>query len=261
MKRILVLACVLAITAGCASSVKKRFSVIVEPPGADITIIPGGGQPEQKYRAPADITASIPKDPTLAAKSRMEIKHEAYKPKTIGLSGIREGETLKIKLDKIVHYLLKFRLRGPVQSDDLRYRDKIVDIRIKPAENHFGLSIENLTRQPIKILWEQSQYQDVMSRPHRLIHSGIRPQDRNETVAPQVVPAGGSIQRDIMPVDAVTRSQEKGGYETKPLFPLDSDRALLLKGKTFTLFLPVEMDRAIIPDYNFTFEIVDVVKE
>ena len=260
MKKILVLACVLAITVGCASGgVKKRFSVIVDPPGADITVIPGGDQPEQKYRSPADITVSIPKDPSLTAKSRMEIKRESYKPKTIGLSGIAEGETLKIKLDKIVHYLLKFRLLSPVQSDNLHYRDKIVDIRIKPGERQFALSIENLTRQPLKILWEQSQYQDFTNRQHRLIHSGIKLQDRNDIIPPQVVPAGGSVQQDIMPVDAVTRSQN--GYETKPLFPVDSEKALSLKGKTFTLFFPVEMDRAIIPDYNFTFEIVDVVKE
>ncbi len=261
MKKILILACVLAITAGCAAGVKKRFSVIVEPPGADITVIPGGDRPEQKYRSPADITVFIPKAPSQAVKSRMEIKHEAYKPKIIGLSGIAEGETLKIKLDKMVHYLLKIRLLGPVQSEDLHYRDKIVDIRIKPVERHFAVSIENRTRQPLKILWEQSQYQDFMNRQHRLIHSGIKLQDRNNIIAPQEVPAGGSVQRDIMPVDAVVYSQEKKGYETKPLFPLDSDSALSLKGKTFTLFLPVEMDRAIIPDYNFRFEIIDVVRE
>lgn len=261
MKKILILACVLAITAGCAADVKKRFSVIVEPPGADITVIPGGDRPEQKYRSPADITVFIPKDPSLAVKSRMEIKREAYKPKIINLSGIAEGETLKIRLDKMVHYILKFRLLGPVQSEDLHYRDKIVDIRIKPAERYFAVSIENRTRKPLKILWEQSQYQDFMNRQHRLVHSGIKPQDRNNIIAPQEVPAGGSVQRDIMPVGAVVYSQEKKGYETRPLFPLDSDSALSLKGKTFTLFLPVEMDRAIIPDYNFRFEIVDVVRE
>jgi hypothetical protein len=261
MKKILFLACALAITAGCAAGVKKHFSVVVDPPGADITVIPGGDRPEQKYRSPADITVSVPKDPALAVKSRMEIRREAYKPKIIVLSGISEGETLKIKLDKVVHYLLKFRLLGPVQSDDLHYRDKIVDIRIKPGERNFAVSIENRTRQPFKILWEQSQYQDFMYRQHRLIHSGIKPQDRNNIIAPEEVPAGGSIQRDIMPVDAVMYSQEKKGFEIKPLFPLDSDSALSLKGKTFTLFLPVEMDRAIIPDYNFKVEILDAVRE
>lgn len=222
---------------------------------------PWRNKPEQKYRSPSDITVSIPKDPSLAAKIRMEIKHEAYKPRTIGLGGIAEGETLKIKLDKIVHYLLKFRLRGPVQSDNLHYRDKIVDMRIHPSERHFTVSIENLTSQPLKILWEQSKYEDFMSRPHRLFHSGIKPQDRNNSMAPQEVPAGGSVQRDVIPVDAVVYSQENKKYETKLLFPVDSENALSLKGKTFTLFFPVEMDRAIIPDYNFTFEIVDVVKE
>ncbi len=261
MKKLLIMACILAISTGCASTVTKRFSVIVDPPGSDIAVIPGGGEPEQKLRAPADVKVAIPKDPAFSSRSRIEIRHEAYKPKIVGLSAIVNGETLKIKLEPLAHYALKFRMTNPVRSDSLRYRDKIVDINIQPRDRSFLVTIQNLTRQPIKILWEQSEYVDYMNRHQRLIFSSTRPQDRNASIPPQIVPAGGSVQRDVLPVSAIAYSQEKKSYQTQPLFPLDGDSALSMKGRTLKLFLPIEMDRAIIPDYDFIIEINDVVRE
>jgi hypothetical protein len=259
MKRLLVLACVLLIATGC-TTVTKRFSVVVEPPDAEITVISGGDQPEQKFRSPADITVSIPKDPDLAARSRMEVRREAYKPKIVGLAGIEEGHVVTIKLEKAVHYRLTFRLISPALSEDLRYRDRIVSVAFTVGERQFEMNLENLTRKDLKILWDRTEYTDFVNRQHRLMHSGVRPQDRNNPVAPQAVPAGGSLQQAVMPTSAIVYSREKKAYETKPLFPLDSDTALALKGRTFYLFLPIEMDRQIIP-YNFKFQITDVIKE
>lgn len=260
MKKLFVLACVLVIAAGCATEVKKRFSVVVEPPDAEITVIPGGDRQEQKFRSPADITVYIPRDPELAARSRMEITREAYKPKVVGLGSIEEGHVVTIKLERTVHYLLKFRLLSPALSEDLRYRDRIISAAFTVGERQFEMNIENLTQKEIKILWDRTEYTDVVNRQHRLMHSGVRPQDRNNPVAPQAIPAGGSLQQAAMPASSVVYSREKKAYETKPLFPLDSDTALALKGRTLYLFLPVEMDRQIIP-YNFKFQVTDVIKE
>ena len=53
---------------------------------------------------------------------------------------------------------------------------------------------------------------------------------------------------------------ERKGYDMRPLFPLESDDAAGLKGKSVILFIPVEINRQIIP-YNFKIEITDSVKE
>jgi hypothetical protein len=261
MKKALLLFCILAISTGCATEVKKRFTVIVEPPDADITVVPAADLPVQKYHSPAEITVSLPKDPDLASKSRMEIKRDAYKPKTIGLGNIEEGETLRVRLDKIVHYRLTYRMLGPVQSDILRYRDKVVDVSITPGDHRFSLSITNLSQKPLKILWQQAQYIDYQNRQHRVVHSGIKPQDRNSLIPPQEIPAGGKLEQDFVPVSAIFYSPEKRSYDTRPLFPVDSDLALALKGRTFSIFLPLEIDRAIIPDYSFRFQVVEAIKE
>jgi hypothetical protein len=244
---------------GCAT-VEKRFTVIVEPPDAVITVIPGGDGPERKFSSPADVTVSIPTDPDLAAASRVEVTRELYKPKTVSIAGIEEGYVMRIKLEKLVHYLLKFRLLAPAPSDDLRYRDREIAAAFTPGERQFDLDLTNYSGKTIRILWDRAEYTDYVNKQHRIMHSGVRPQDRNNAIPPETVQPGGSVQRSIMPVSAVVYSKEKKGYDTKPLFPVDNDRAVALKGRRIYLFLPIEVDRAIIP-YNFKFEISEVTKE
>jgi hypothetical protein len=259
MKNVIILFSLFLFATGC-STVTKKFSLIVDPPDAEIRVIPGGKQPEQIYRSPAVIAVSIPADPVKAAESRIEIKRETYKTRTIRLDSAGEG-LMKIVMDKLVLYRPKFRLLQPVLSDVLGYRDKIVSISVVPGNRAFELKIENLTQKPLTILWDKAEYMDYRNRAHPLMHGGIRPQDRNDTVPPQVIPPAGSLQQSIFPKSAVRYSQAMKDYITNPLLPLDSENALSLKDKTFTLFLPIEMDRGIIPDYLFKFQIVDLIKE
>lgn len=260
MKRIAILA-VLAITAaGCASDSKKRFTLIVDPPDAQITVLAGRDRPEQSYRSPADISLSVPVDKAEAAKARVEIKREGFKPQVINVSSV-QAETVRIRLEKLNRYRLKYRLLRPVASEELVYRDRILAVQISPGERQIDLKILNLTQKPISILWDRAEYTDFMNRQHELMPSGIKPQNRNNPVPPQVIPAGGSLQQAVLLKSGFFYSPEKKEYISSPLFPLDSDAALSLKGRTLALFLPVEMDRAIIPDYNFILEITDVVKE
>jgi hypothetical protein len=258
MKKLLILVCVLVLATGCSSGGKKRFTLIVDPPDADIIVITGGGRPEQKYHSPADITVDIPDNPGEAARGRLEIRREKYKPMSIILNSI-QADTLKLKLSRL-SYKLKFRMTRPALSDQLMYRDKTLAIRLTPGERRFNLSIKNFAQKPISILWQQSEYTDYRFRAHRIIPSGVNPEHRNQAIRAQEIQAGGSLEQTFVPVDHITYSSEKKSYESRPLFSLENDGAPLLKGKSFSLFLPIEVDRAIIPDYNFQFEIVDVVE-
>jgi hypothetical protein len=175
------------------------------------------------------------------------------------LRDIKDGEVLNIKLDKVVAYRLKYRLLAPVQSDEIKFSDKIISVSFAITDQSFQMNLANLTAYPLKILWGSADYTDVNNRSHRLMHSGVRYQDRNNAIPSQIVPAQGSVQQTVMPISSVVYSQEKKGYENLPLFPLDSDMAAGLKGRVFYLLIPVEVDRQIIP-YNFKIEITDSVK-
>ena len=122
------------------------------------------------------------------------------------------------------------------------------------------MRLTNLLDKNVKLLWEQAQYTDVNKQTSRLMHSGVRFQDRNNPIPEQIVPPRASVQEGVIPINRVFFSQQKKAYETKSLLPVDSEAGSQLKGKTINLFIPIEVDRAIIP-YNFKIEITGAVKE
>ncbi len=256
MKKILIL--VLALAASGCAGVSKQFVLTVDPPDAQITVFARPGEQGESYRSPANISVRIPEDRTMAAQSRVVISRETYKTAVIPLSSV-QGNAVRIKLAKA--YRLKYSLLTPVRSDELAYRDRILAVKIIPREKAFGLKIDNLTQQPLTILWNKADYTDASGRRHRIIHSGIKWEKRAERVPPQIIPPGGSLEEEVLPESSIQYSGEKKGYVAKPLFVLDDERSLALKGRTVELFLPVELDRAIIPDYSFMILIQDVIKE
>jgi hypothetical protein len=151
-------------------------------------------------------------------------------------------------------------MKTPAESNELRFRDRVIAIAFSIGEQSFNMSFDNLSDHDVKILWERSEYSDVNNQTHRIMPSTVRFPDRNNPLPDQIVLAKNSVQEAVIPITNVFLSPQKKGYDIHPLFPLDSDVAAGLKGKSFNLFIPVEVDRAIIP-YNFKIEIIDAVKE
>jgi hypothetical protein len=265
MKKFLLLAVAAVVAAGCSNVVSKHFRVFTEPAGSDISVVSGVELKEMKYRSPASITAEVPKDPALAARAVMEVRKDDYKPRTIALAEIHDGDTLNLKFDRIlrdvVKYQLSFRMARPMPSPDLRFRDKVIDLSLFVADQSFRMNVKNVSSHDMKILWDRAQYTDVDNRTHRIMPAGIvRYQDRNNPPADQYVLAGESVRLTVVPVDNVYVSPRTRNYDVRPLFPLMSDAAAGLKGKSFYLFFPVESDRQIIP-YGFKIEITGAKKE
>ncbi len=253
-------ALLVAIVSGCAGVTTKKFRVFVEPSDSDIIVVSGPDLKEMKFRSPAYVTAVVPTDSARASKAVMTVQRENYKTMIMPLRDIKDGQTVNIKLEATIRYRLSQRLVSPAVSDNMQFRDSTIAVSFTLADRSFQFHLENLTSRNVKILWERSEYTDANGQSHRLMHSGIRFQDRNNPVPDQLVPPRASVQEEIIPVGKVSFVQEKKIYEIRPLFDLHSNTAAGLKGKTINLFIPVEIDRAIIP-YNFKIEITDSVKE
>jgi len=265
MKKYIFAAMVAALAAsGCSDVVVKNFKVFTYPSDAYVRVVSGVELQELKFRSPATITAGLPKDPVLAAKAIVEVSKENYQPKTIALSDIKDDDTLNIKLEKIlrdiVRYKLSYRLVSPVVSQELQFRNGNVAVSFTVGEESFQMRFENLTAYDLKILWERAEYTDENGQTHRLMHSGVRYPDRNNPIPDQFVLSRSSVQEAVTPISNVHMSRQKKGYEVSPLFPVESAAAAALKGKSVILFIPVEINRQIIP-YNFKIEITDSVKE
>lgn len=261
MKKYLIIALLCLLASGCTSAViTKNIKVIADPPDSDISVVSGVDLQKQKYRSPAAITVAVPKDPALASKAMLEVSRDKYKLKTIPLRHINDGDTIRVKLEKIITYQLKYRLLVPAQSDEIKFQDKAISISFTIGEQAFQMGLTNRGSQPLKIRWQSAEYTDVHGQPRRLMHSGIPYPERNNPIPDQVVLPGKSLQEAVTPIENVSVSPQTRGYVVKPLFVRDGDGAAGLKGKIFNLFIPIEIDRQIIP-YNFKIEIVDVIKE
>ena len=258
MKKYLVVASIFLFVSGCPSTTTKKFKVIADPPDAVIRVVSGAEQKEQKYTSPASITMEVPQEQALAAKAVVEVSKDRYKPVTIAVRHINDGDTIRIKLEEIIHYRLKYRLIAPVQSDEIKLQDRAISISFSVDDQSFQMSLTNFSTYPLKIRWEQAEYTDIFERRHRLMHSGVSYQERNNFIPDQVILSGNSVQESLTPISNVYVSPQTKNYEIKPLFPREAGAGL--KGKTFNLFIPIEINRSINP-YNFNIEIVDVTKE
>ena len=265
MKKYILVAIIAALaSSGCSSMVAKNFKVFADPPDSTIRVVSGVELKERLYRSPATITAEVPKDPALAAKAVLEVSKDNYQQKTMLLRDINDGDTLNIRLEKIlrdiVRYKLSFRLVSPLVSKELRFHDKNLSVSFAVGEQGFEMHFENLSPYDVKILWDRAEYTDVNRQPQRLMHSGVRFPDRNNPIPDQYVLSRSSVQETVIPIGNVYMLPKRKGYDVHPLFPLESDVAAGLKGKAVILFIPVEINRQIIP-YNFKIEITDSVKE
>jgi hypothetical protein len=264
MKKYYIVICAAFLASGCSGVVTKNFKVFTDPPDASIRVVSGADKREQKYRSPADVTVDVPKEPALAAKSIVEVRKENYKPRIVPLRDISDGDTLNIKLEKMspetARYHLTYRLTSPVVSDELKFKDKSITVSFTVGERAFKMHFENHSPFDVKILWDRAEYTDMNGQRHRLMHSGVRYQERNNPIAAQTILSRGVVEQTVIPITNVFMSQQTKGYDVRPLFPLESDAAAGLKGRSIILFIPVEIDRQIFP-YNFKIEITDATKQ
>ena len=260
MKKYVLFAITLVFATGCASGVKKSFTIMADPPDVRIKVVSGKNLKTQSFRSSDRITVRVPEERRLQAKTYVEVSKDTYKPKKISLRSIKNGQVLNVKLEKEFQYHLKCRLLSPRKTQSLEFRDKAISVSFDIGEQAFQMNLTNQSPYTLKILWNSAEYTDVFNRQRRLMHSGVRYQDRNNPIPVQKIPPYGSVEQAIVPINSVVYDRAKKQYDLKQLFPLDSSDAVALKGRAFYLFIPMEIDRQIIP-YNFKVHIADVVKQ
>jgi hypothetical protein len=250
---------------GCASTGTKSFTIQTVPEDAEIRVVSGYElESDEKYASPASVTVDMPEDPELIAKARVEVTRDGYKTVTVPIRTIRNEETIDLKLEKIVRkafrYRLAYKLASASGAETMRFSDDVLAASFAIADQSIQMKVENIGRYDLRILWDQAEYTDPAGQLHRVMHTGVKFQSRNGSIPPLPVPVKTSAQVSIVPIDKIYYSQDTRSYDVRPLFTLDADNAGELKGRTFNLFVPVEINRAIVP-YSFKFIITNATKE
>jgi hypothetical protein len=148
----------------------------------------------------------------------------------------------------------KFILVSPTRSDILRIRDGQVKIDMILDERQMQMSLTNTTAFPIRILWQRAGYTDLAGQYHRVMHPGIKYDDRNRSFPYQTVMPFMTIHQPVLPVDMVLTD-----HTTRPLFPQED--IVRFKGRTFELLLPIEIENKGVVPYTFRIQVLGLVQK
>jgi hypothetical protein len=159
------------------------------------------------------------------------------------------GGTYKVNYD--------FRLDSSSSENGRTFNDGRLQIEFDVTASRLAFAIQNRTQGPLKIDWDGAAYVDVLSRSHKVFHSGVKYIDKDRPQLKGIVPPGAILSERILPSDYVTYDTRAiGEWIEQPLLP-QGDAALAFKNKVFSLFLPIEIDGKTV-NYNFVFRIVNV---
>jgi len=147
----------------------------------------------------------------------------------------------------------------PNESEELTFNDSFIGIQFSISKEQIDFILQNKTNTPIKIDWNQVSYVDIFSTAHRVIHTGIRYLEKDKPQAQTLIPPTAKIEDVISPSDYINYTSGKyGGWEKNPLFPESSEAKQNYENKSFSIFMPLEID-GVVKNYTFTFEIVKVI--
>lgn len=138
------------------------------------------------------------------------------------------------------------------------YEDSLIQVGWLPNPSRFSFVLENKSAHSIKIIWDEAAYVDVAGSTHRVVHSGVKYIDRNNSQPATTVVRGAHIEDFILPTDNVFYvSGQYGGWRELDMFPYDYDLALDYEGKSVQVLLPLEV-KGVVNEYVFTFIVTNV---
>lgn len=171
------------------------------------------------------------------------------------------------------------------------YVDDYVSIKWSSRHDRLLLDLVNKTDHPIKIVWDESAFIDPDGISSRVMHEGVVYGNRSSSQPPTVVPRGGRILDQILPVSLASYSNSQWVHgplfpgHTVPAFAYGKGRSRIINDfpqkeaeakrtaeeirekirstpsdlrDSLQVVLPISL-KGVINDYHFVFDLVGVV--
>ncbi len=88
------------------------------------------------------------------------------------------------------------------------FTDELIQIQWTPAPEELKFELLNNSDISISITWEESSFIDKDKKKHRVLHSGIKPENLNKTMPPLDIPAKQKIKDMVYPGDYLFLKQK-----------------------------------------------------
>jgi hypothetical protein len=152
------------------------------------------------------------------------------------------------------------------------FEDEMVKIKWRPAPDDIVFVVNDKADSPVKIIWDEGKFIDKNAVTHRLLHSGIGYEDRNDSHPPTIICAKDTLEDFVFPADywqkeeSSKKSHKNQVYWKRGSFLPTHIRGtadeLRMKaepfvGKTFQVILALQIN-GVRNDYVCTFKINNV---
>ena len=143
-----------------------------------------------------------------------------------------------------------------------RYEDAYINLVWHVGLKQFNFTLNNKSGHSLKINWDDISFVDTEGQVGRVMHSGVKYTERNNSQPATTVPKGASISDILLPTENVYFvSGQYGGWRENYLLPCVYQTpeafnagASSLVGKTMTIMMPIMIEN-VQNDYTFTFNI------
>ena len=149
-----------------------------------------------------------------------------------------------------------------------RYEDDYIDIAWYVSSKQFNFELRNKSAHSIKINWDDITYVDIDGKAGRVMHSGVKYIDRNNSQPSTTIPKNASISDILLPTDNVYYvSGQYGGWNEKYLIPCVYSKqetydilAPTNVGKKMSILMPIMIEN-VQNDYIFEFNIDELIPQ
>lgn len=141
-----------------------------------------------------------------------------------------------------------------------QYEDDYMRIVWYVDLKQFNFSLTNKSSHSMKINWDDISYVDINGSAGRVIHAGVKYNEKSNAQAPTTIPRRASINDMVVPSDNIFYNQYTG-WLTKFLFPLHYTEQSALDanapkyvGKEMVILMPIEIE-GVRNEYMFIFKV------
>ncbi len=148
------------------------------------------------------------------------------------------------------------------EINKFRYEDDYIDIVWYVSPNDFNFDLTNKSNHTIKINWDDISFVDCKGKTGRVMHSGVKYIERNNSQPATTIPKGASLSDVLIPTDNVYfTSGQFGGWNKSLLIPSIyktpedfANEAATYVGKSMRILMPIMIEN-VQNDYTFEFKI------
>ena len=155
----------------------------------------------------------------------------------------------------------------------MHFEDSVITVDFSIGQKQISFVMKNKSAHTIKINWDETLF-IKFGTPGKVMHSGVKYTDRNNSQPMSIIPSGTSHEDIILPTENVywrdgyygQSYSRPGGWEEKDLFPSNDlnkpeNKNIILstKGMQFRVFMPLIIN-GVQKEYNFNFKIVNVAQ-